>query len=1265
MPLSGDEPSELGTLAPLLRKIAATPDLTSVLVPRSTVAGRYVVQRTLGRGGMGVVYEAHDRELDELVALKVLHHELGRDTGYRQRLRSEVRLARRISHPNVCRVHDIGLDGDQLHVTMELVRGRTLRQMIRQRHGSDGPTLSTIVDAVIQIASALAAAHRVGVLHRDVKPDNVIIDGGRAVLTDFGVATLAHDDEQVVAGTPSYIAPEVLRGEAFDHRVDVYSTAVLAYELLAGVQPFAVTTLEEAVRLAAVPRRPPPLPVTVGMPALREALDRVFAEALDPHPASRTASMTLLSEAIAHAARADGPHVITAGDTGAAAPTPTRRAEVRVATALVYRADGQAAGGAAEQLERLVVDAGGTLVSVDALELTALFGVPSSLGDDAERAVRVAQAIIAHAGGRAGVDTVRILLRPHAATFASSEAFSSASALVEAAETGQILASGLTARQLAARFEMAGVDLGHVTARRIVGPRPSRTRAEAATFRSRELAALVAMAEDCFGNRRPRYAEIRARGGYGKTRLREALLARMRERRDVEWLVARADLHGNVEPLGMLRKAHEEWHAHATRDGLADRTAAFAAARRWLETRSERKPIGVVFEDIQWADELSRELVDQLVTSLDDVPVLILTFARVEKDGAAMPQRPGVDVLSLSPLDPTTAGALVQAIAPGAPREAIDEIVARGDGHPFFLEELARDLAESGMRRTTQTPLPATIEAVVQARLDGLPARHRELIAAAAVMGTTFWREALGHLTETAAATLDDDLVDLANRGLSAPAGADGGAGGDRFRFLHTLVREVAYARLDARERRAAHAGVARWLRQRHPGLNDLDRVGHVIVATDIVAAFAHHLEEAGDLGVAAAAYRIAGLRHLDASMYRDAARALRRSATLVTAIDNHLATALGDAVLLADSVAEAESWYERALESTDLADLAHRALLWHKLGNTASRRADNQRALRCFEAGLALVAPDGSANLAPWALRDPRTAALLFGDLGWVAGYQLGDNRRGLPACERAVDLLEGTPHRRELAQALSRLGATYMRASRFRDQLACNQRNLEIGLELADLMMQLTARVNLGVVHGVLGEIDAAIAHTEVARALARHSGARYVIGVVESNLAGLYLECDRLADAQRCLDEALVQSARAGRRTGLTETYGYSARQRAARGDLAGAERWASQALELATELALPLDRAIALRLLAQIHARARDGVRALHEIEQATAHLADLDRYESARTEAAHARVLQLAGDLEQAAMVRARALSALTSLGAHREIEVLDQLAEVR
>src|SRR5262245_1304295 len=178
----GEPASELGTLAALLRKIAATPGAPT-LAPRSVIGQRYTVQRLLGRGGMGVVYEVHDRELDELVALKLLHRELGSDPGYQQRLRTEVRLARRVSHPNVCRVHDIGLDGEQLYVTMELVGGRSLRQLLRERDAASAPTLSAMIDLIVQIASALAAAHRVGVLHRDVKPDNVMVDGARAVLT--------------------------------------------------------------------------------------------------------------------------------------------------------------------------------------------------------------------------------------------------------------------------------------------------------------------------------------------------------------------------------------------------------------------------------------------------------------------------------------------------------------------------------------------------------------------------------------------------------------------------------------------------------------------------------------------------------------------------------------------------------------------------------------------------------------------------------------------------------------------------------------------------------------------------------------------------------------------------------------------------------------------------------------------------------------------------------------------------------------------------
>ena len=366
--------------------------------------------------------------------------------------------------------------------------------------------------------------------------------------------------------------------------------------------------------------------------------------------------------------------------------------------------------------------------------------------------------------------------------------------------------------------------------------------------------------------------------------------------------------------------------------------------------------------------------------------------------------------------------------------------------------------------------------------------------------------------------------------------------------------------------------------------------------------------------------------------------------------------------MLHAETIAEAEKWYQRALDLTPAEDHAGRALRWHKLGNAASRRADNVRAIQCFEAGLALAAPGGT--LAPWATRDPRTAALLFGTLGWVLGYQLGDNERGLPGCQRAVDLLEGTPYRRELAHALSRLGATFMRASRFRDQLECNRRNLEIGIEIDDVMMQLTARVNLGVAHGVIGEIDQAISHSLIARQLAARTGSRDAAGIIESNLGGFHLERARLDEAQRCLDEAMQLCARAGSRAGLTETYGFVARLHAARGDLAGAERWARRALALADETESRLDQGVALRMLAQIQARL-GLAEARATIGIAAARMAGADPYEQARTEAARARILRRLGEDALADAVRTGALDELTRLGARRELEVLDVADEVR
>ncbi|WP_437620514.1 protein kinase domain-containing protein [Sorangium sp. So ce1151] len=207
--------------------------------PRQVLAGRYELLGLVGIGGMGSVYRARDLELEELVAVKVLRRELSGAPEVIERFRREVRLARKVTHPNVARVFDIGEhDGDRF-LTMEFVDGEALAGLLaRERRLSVGRA----IDIAESVCTGLGAAHRAGVIHRDLKPDNVLIGrDGRVVLTDFGIArALAPDGEAgktlgSVLGTPAYMAPEQVQGAAdIDARADLYALGAMIYEMLTG-----------------------------------------------------------------------------------------------------------------------------------------------------------------------------------------------------------------------------------------------------------------------------------------------------------------------------------------------------------------------------------------------------------------------------------------------------------------------------------------------------------------------------------------------------------------------------------------------------------------------------------------------------------------------------------------------------------------------------------------------------------------------------------------------------------------------------------------------------------------------------------------------------------------------------------------------------------------------------------------------------------------------------------------------------------------------
>ncbi len=205
----------------------------------SVLADRYELQLLLGEGGMGTVFRALDRELDERVALKVLHPEIARDRAALTRFRREVKLARRVTHRNVARTFDLGSHEGTRFLTMELVEGDSLGRVTARQ-----PGIGEILRLAAEVGRGLAAAHAVGVVHRDLKPENVLVTEDRVVLTDFGIARIADDGgvevmrTGTVVGTPAYMAPEQLENRAVDGRTDVYALGVILFELLARRLPF-------------------------------------------------------------------------------------------------------------------------------------------------------------------------------------------------------------------------------------------------------------------------------------------------------------------------------------------------------------------------------------------------------------------------------------------------------------------------------------------------------------------------------------------------------------------------------------------------------------------------------------------------------------------------------------------------------------------------------------------------------------------------------------------------------------------------------------------------------------------------------------------------------------------------------------------------------------------------------------------------------------------------------------------------------------------
>jgi serine/threonine protein kinase len=268
------------TLPPTPTQLIVTVDLR----PGVVFDSRYEILGPLGHGGMGVVYKARDRSLDEVVAIKVLRPDFAQDPRMADRFKSEIRLARRVRHRNVCAIHDYGEDQGLFYISMEYLEGVDLKHQLRERGAFP---VAEAYEVAIQIAEGLQAVHEAGIIHRDLKTPNIMRDaGGVARLMDFGIAKREGDGTRTatghIVGTPEYMSPEQAQGHRVDFRSDIYALGIVVYEIFTGRVPFRGETPISTIlkHLHDAPPLDPPDAETIPVP-VRSVLRRCLAKSPD------------------------------------------------------------------------------------------------------------------------------------------------------------------------------------------------------------------------------------------------------------------------------------------------------------------------------------------------------------------------------------------------------------------------------------------------------------------------------------------------------------------------------------------------------------------------------------------------------------------------------------------------------------------------------------------------------------------------------------------------------------------------------------------------------------------------------------------------------------------------------------------------------------------------------------------------------------------------------------------------------------------------
>ncbi len=1239
------------------------------------VADRFALERLTGAGGMGAVYEAHDVLTGSRVAVKLMRAE---GVAAERRFIREGALLATAVHPAIVRYVAHGAAGGELYLAMEWLAGEDLAS----RLGRGPLTPAEAVGLVAHLARGLAMLHERDIIHRDLKPSNVFLVGGStesAKLLDFGIARRVTSDQKltgsgVAVGTPAYMAPEHVRGEELTSACDVFALGLVLFESITGRPAFGG---EHAVAiLARILLESAPAPSTF-CPDLPEEVDALVGRMLAKEPSARPAD----GRAVARELDALG-SVANVRRAPPSLVSPSRRpittSEQRVVSIVLGGAQGNDATMSAD--EGFAIDEALAAVARmrgARIERFAIGGVLLTFPDEdapTDGAVKAARAALrirdATPGFPLAIATGKLLVGPDRSGASSGDAIDRAAALLAATRAG-VSIDETTARLIEGGFDVRPGDgwrelfgersAGDATRTLLGRPTPC-------VGRERELTTLTLVLDECESESVARAVLLVGEPGFGKSRIRHEFLRRIAERgvAPVVWL-ARADLVGKGSPLGLVAQAvrraagifdgeplllrqakiaaevsslfagadkdrivaalaelvgagFDDGGRGARKDPIAVGDAMRRAFEDYARARAARAPLLIVLEDLHWGDRPTVLWIDALLRNLKGAPIMVLALARPEVRDLfpnLWTERSLVEI-AVGELGRRAAEKLTRdVLGAGADAATVTRLVDQAAGNAFYLEELIRAASDPRSGAT-----PATVLAMVEARLDALEPEARRVLRAASVFGAVFWRSGVAALLGSAT-DVDDRLREVAAAELVEPQPTSVFPGEDELRFRHALVREAAYAMLTDDDRRVGHRHAARWL----------EKVGE-----DDALKLASHYELGGLPAAARTHYERAAAQALEGNDFEG---------VIVRVAAGIAAGASGEArARLSGLAAEAQRW---------LGDLAGElaaaldALAHAPVGSAVWSFAVGHRAI-----ALIRLAKRAELEATVPELLDAAPVAGATGDL--VAALSRSANslcqagllepgQKVLGAAERWLATIDA-PDPWTLAMVLAAKATGALTVGNTADYFALTREAVAHLERTPDRRGWCVATGNVAYSAMELGQYDEAEARIAPAIAEAERLGLAASLAVLHGIRAIAWLRKGRVAEARDALAAIVALHDRNGNLRSAGTARCHLARAMAALGDLEGARAIVGEAVTML--VGSPPLRAYALAVAADLALAADDTEAALAAAEEASAIVQRIAALEQgdAFVRLAHARTLERAG---RAVAYRAAILAAADRL----------------